>query len=114
MVMPMHFVRLRSEYLPIIDLGQQFGIGRDPSSSCDGLLVVVESDGRRFGLMVDDLLAQQQVVIKSHEYSYRQVRGLAGATILGDGRVALILDVPGLVQTFEQRALQAEAASAAA
>ena len=106
--------RLRSEYLPIIDLGQQFGIGRDPSSSCDGLLVVVESDGRRFGLMVDDLLAQQQVVIKSLESSYRQVRGLAGATILGDGRVALILDVPGLVQTFEQRALQAEAASAAA
>ncbi len=106
--------RLRSEYLPIIDLGQQFGIGRDPSTSCDGLLVVVESDGRRFGLMVDDLLAQQQVVIKSLESSYRQVRGLAGATILGDGRVALILDVPGLVQTFEQRALQAEAASAAA
>ena len=95
--------RLRSDYLPIIDLGAQFGIARDPSSACDGLLVVVESDGRRFGLLVDDLLAQQQVVIKSLETSYKQVRGLAGATILGDGRVALILDVPGLVTDFEER-----------
>ena len=106
--------RLRSEYLPIIDLGAQFGTGRDPSTACDGLLVVVESDGRRFGLLVDDLLAQQQVVIKSLESSYRQVRGLAGATILGDGRVALILDVPGLVQTFEERHAEVEAKIAAA
>ncbi len=93
--------RLRTEYLPIIDLSAQFGIERDPTTVCDGLLVVVESDGRRFGLLVDDLLAQQQVVIKSLESSYRQVRGLAGATILGDGRVALILDVPGLIDHFE-------------
>jgi two-component system, chemotaxis family, sensor kinase CheA len=106
--------RLRSEYLPIIDLAAQFGTGRDPSTACDGLLVVVESDGRRFGLLVDDLLAQQQVVIKSLESSYRQVRGLAGATILGDGRVALILDVPGLVQTFEERHAEATAKIAAA
>lgn len=106
--------RLRSEYLPIIDLAAQFGTGRDPSTACDGLLVVVESDGRRFGLLVDDLLAQQQVVIKSLESSYRQVRGLAGATILGDGRVALILDVPGLVQTFEERHAESVAKIAAA
>ena len=65
-------------------------------------------------LLVDDLLAQQQVVIKSLESSYRQVRGLAGATILGDGRVALILDVPGLVQTFEERHAEVEAKIAAA
>ena len=58
----------------------------------DGLLVVVESDGRQIGIVVDALLNQQQVVIKSLETNYRQVAGIQGATILGDGRVALIVD----------------------
>jgi two-component system chemotaxis sensor kinase CheA len=64
----------------------------------DGLLVVVEGDGRRGGLLVDDLVGQQQVVIKSLEANYRRVDGMAGATIMGDGSVALILDVPGLIR----------------
>ena len=64
------------------------------------LLVVVESDGKQAGLLVDELLAQQQVVIKSLETNYRKVSGISGATILGDGTVALILDVPGLLKTF--------------
>jgi two-component system chemotaxis sensor kinase CheA len=58
--------------------------------------VVVESEGERLGLLVDDLLAQQQVVVKSLETNYGRVDGLSGATILGDGRVALILDVIGI------------------
>jgi len=62
------------------------------------LLVVVEADGVRMGLFVDDLLGQQQVVIKSLEKNYRHVEGVSGATILGDGTVALIIDVPGLVE----------------
>ena len=61
------------------------------------MLVVVEADGQKVGLMVDDLLAQQQVVIKSLNDNYQQVEGVSGATILGDGSVAMILDVPGII-----------------
>ncbi|MCK5335057.1 MAG: chemotaxis protein CheW, partial [Gammaproteobacteria bacterium] len=64
----------------------------------EGLLVVVESDGKHFGVFVDDLLGQQQVVIKSLESNYKRIEGVSGATILGDGSVALILDIPGLIR----------------
>jgi two-component system chemotaxis sensor kinase CheA len=96
--------RLRDEYIPIIRLYEQFGVEPDADSVAEGLLVIVEAEGRRFGVLVDDLLAQQQVVIKSLETNYRQVAGVAGATILGDGTVALIVDVTGLVQVFGARA----------
>ncbi|TMO90618.1 chemotaxis protein CheA, partial [Pseudoalteromonas sp. S3178] len=62
------------------------------------LLVVVESDNHKVGLLVDDLLAQQQVVIKSLEANYQKVNGISGATILGDGRVSLIVDISGLIK----------------
>ena len=91
--------RLRNEYLPVVKLYQQFGIEPDSRDAVDGLLVIVEADGTRIGLLVDDLLAQQQVVIKSLESNFKQVSGLAGATILGDGAIALIIDVPGLIQS---------------
>jgi two-component system chemotaxis sensor kinase CheA len=89
--------RLRNAYLPVVKLCDLFGVVPDSRNSEDGLLVVVEADGARVGLLVDDLLAQQQVVIKSLETNFAPVAGLAGATILGDGKVALILDVPGLI-----------------
>jgi len=89
--------RLRNAYLPVVKLCELFGVQPDSHKTEDGLLVVVEADGARVGLLVDDLLAQQQVVIKSLETNFEPVVGLAGATILGDGRVALILDVPGLI-----------------
>jgi two-component system chemotaxis sensor kinase CheA len=91
--------RLRGEYLPVIRLHETLGVP-DPrvTALTDGLLVVVEGDGRRCGLLVDDLIGQQQVVIKSLESNYRRVDGIAGATIMGDGSVALILDVPGLIR----------------
>jgi two-component system chemotaxis sensor kinase CheA len=91
--------RLRGEYLPVIRLHEVLGVP-DPrvTELTDGLLVVVEGDGRRGGLLVDDLVGQQQVVIKSLEANYRRVDGIAGATIMGDGSVALILDVPGLIR----------------
>ena len=89
--------RLRDEYLPVVKLCDQFGVEPDSRSAEDGLLVVVESDGKRAGVLVDDLLAQQQVVIKSLETNYGHVPGIAAATILGDGRVALILDVDAVV-----------------
>ena len=89
---------LRGRYIPVVRLHQLFGIEADSARLEDGLLVVVEAEGRRVGLFIDELLGQQQVVIKSLESNYRHVEGLSGATILGDGRVALILDVPRLIQ----------------
>ena len=85
--------------LPIVKLCDQFGVEPDSRKAEDGLLVVVEADGRRAGVLVDDLLAQQQVVIKSLESNFKAVSGIAGATILGDGTVALIIDVPGLIRS---------------
>jgi two-component system, chemotaxis family, sensor kinase CheA len=93
----------RTDYLPIIRLHDLFGIEPDSRDIADGLLVVLEADGRRVAMLVDELLAQQQVVIKSLETNFKQVPGLAGATIHGDGTVALILDVPGLIRTFLER-----------
>jgi two-component system chemotaxis sensor kinase CheA len=91
--------RLREEYLPVVKLCDQFGIEPDSRCTEDGLLVVVEADGKRVGVLVDDLLAQQQVVIKSLESNFKPVAGIAGATILGDGAVALIIDVPDLIHS---------------
>ncbi len=94
---------LRGEYLPIIRMHQIFNISsRKHTNLTEGLLVVVEGQGMRCGLFVDDLLGQQQVVIKSLEANYRRIEGVSGATILGDGSVALILDIPGLVRLANQ------------
>ncbi len=90
--------RFRDEYLPIVRLHQMFGAKPRTTELTEGLLMVVEGDGRRAGLFVDDLLGQQQVVIKSLETNYRRVAGVSGATILGDGSVALILDIPEIIR----------------
>ena len=95
--------RLREEYLPVIKLGELFDIEPDSNEIEDGLLVVVEADNKRVCVLVDDLLAQQQVVIKSLESNFKPVLGVAGATILGDGAVALIIDVRDLVRAAELR-----------
>jgi two-component system chemotaxis sensor kinase CheA len=92
---------LRDDYVPIVRLCEHFGIESTTTDLLDGLLMIVEADGCRVGIFVDDLLAQQQVVIKSLETNFRQIPGLAGATMLGDGRVALIIDVPGLIMSFD-------------
>ena len=94
----------RGDYLPIIRLHELYGIEPRARNLQDGLIVVAEGDGRRVGLFVDDLLGQQQVVIKSLEANYGQVEGVSGATILGDGSVALILDVPGIIRAASLRA----------
>jgi len=90
-------IRIRDEYIPIIRLHDVFGIGSSNRALTDGLLVVVESNGQRAAIFVDDLQEQQQVVIKSLERNFRQIQGISGATILGDGSVALIIDVRGLI-----------------
>jgi two-component system chemotaxis sensor kinase CheA len=88
---------LRDEYLPLIRLYELFGIEPRSTDITKGLLVIVESDGKKAGLFVDDLLGQQQIVIKSLTTHYRKVEGISAATILGDGMVAMILDVAGLI-----------------
>lgn len=91
-------LRFRGQHLPIVRLYELFGAKGAVTDLEKGLLVVVEADGRQVGLFVDDLLGQQQVSIKSLEKNFRRVPGVAGATILGDGRVGLILDISGLVR----------------
>ncbi len=94
----------RDGYVPIVRLHDVFGLRPRTTQLHEGLIMVVEGEGKRVGLFVDDLLGQQQVVIKSLETNFRRVDGVSGATILGDGAVALILDVPGLIRVASQRA----------
>ena len=85
-------LQVRGEYLPLVMLRQRLAIGGEPS--CDGgIVVIVQSAGCRYALWVDQLIGQQQVVVKNLEQNYRKVPGVSAATILGDGSVALILDV---------------------
>ncbi len=93
---------LRDEYIPVIRLHEIFESKPRHTDITKGLLVVVEAEGKKTGLFVDDLLGQQQVVIKSLETNYKKVDGVSGATILGDGSIALILDVPGLVRLSQE------------
>lgn len=95
-------LRLRDDYVPIIKLASTFNQRADCNTLEESLLVVVESDNGKVAIVVDELQAQQQVVIKSLEQNYRRVDGISGATILGDGTVALILDIPGVVRLAEQ------------
>lgn len=89
--------RLRDEYIPIIKLFEVFGVEPISHDLSESLLVVVEVGNSKVALVVDDLLGQQQVVIKSMESNYKKVDGISGATILGDGTVSLILDVTDLI-----------------
>jgi two-component system chemotaxis sensor kinase CheA len=97
--------KLRDEYVPIIRLYSVFNLTPKITDLEEGLLVIVEGEGQKVGLFIDDLLGQQQVVIKSLETNYRKVVGVSGATILGDGTVALILDVPGVMALYRDPSL---------
>lgn len=84
---------IRGEYIPLVYLYRHFSVEGAVTDPCRGIVVIVESEGEgRFGLVVDELVGQQQVVVKSLEANYDPVDGISGATILGSGRVALILD----------------------
>lgn len=91
-------VKVRDEYMPVIALEKIFQIPRQDLEKSSGIMVVVESDGSRVALLVDELLGQHQVVVKNLESNYRRVPNVSGATILGDGTVALILDTGALVR----------------
>jgi two-component system chemotaxis sensor kinase CheA len=91
-------VHVRGEYLPLVALHRVFHLGAQPPAPEDGILVLAEAEGKRVAMLVDRLVGQHQVVIKSLESNFRKVEGISGATIMGDGQVALILDVGALVR----------------
>jgi two-component system chemotaxis sensor kinase CheA len=95
-------VKVRDEYMPVVSLGEEFGVppleGEAGAKASGQILVIVEAEGKRLAAIVDELLGQHQVVVKNLESNYRRVRDISGATILGDGRVALIIDVSSLVK----------------
>jgi len=91
-------VKVRDEYMPVIELEKVFQVPRFDSEKTSDIMVVIEADGSRVVLLVDELLGQQQVVVKNLESNYRKVPNVSGATILGDGKVALILDTGALVR----------------
>ena len=99
----MEVYKLHDDYIPIIDLKAEFEIKHEPGNSEEGLLAIVEGENRKIALRIDELLGQQQVVIKSLETHYKSLQGVSGATILGDGRVSLILDVVGLAKRASER-----------
>jgi two-component system chemotaxis sensor kinase CheA len=89
-------IRVRGEYLPIIVLHELFGVTPASADFTQGIMVVLDADGTKAVLFVDALVGQHQVVIKSLENNFRRVAGVSGATIMGDGHVALILDISAL------------------
>jgi two-component system chemotaxis sensor kinase CheA len=90
-------VTIRNNYVPLVDVAQALGFRSSSRAAAGGVVLLVErDDASRVALLVDDIQGQRQVVIKSLEANYRQVEGIAAATILGDGRVALILDIDAL------------------
>ena len=91
-------IEVRDEFMPVLDLEQVFNVPRFDFENASGIMVVAEAEGGRVALLVDQLLGQQQVVVKNLEANYRRVNDISGATIMGDGRVALILDVGSLVR----------------
>ena len=91
-------VKVRDEYMPVIALERTFQVPRADESQTSNIMVVVEAEGSRVALLVDELLGQHQVVVKNLESNYRKVPNVSGATILGDGSVALILDTGALVR----------------
>lgn len=89
-------LEVRGEYLPIVELWKVFNVAGAKTEATQGIVVILQSGGRRYALLVDQLIGQHQVVVKNLESNYRKVPGISAATILGDGSVALIVDVSAL------------------
>ncbi|UHM89943.1 MULTISPECIES: chemotaxis protein CheA [Rahnella] len=89
-------LQVRGEYLPLVELYNVFDVEDAKTEATQGIVVILQSAGRRYALLVDQLIGQHQVVVKNLESNYRKVPGISAATILGDGSVALIVDVSAL------------------
>ena len=96
-------VRVRDEYLPVVALYEIFNLRPKVTEIHKGIVVILETEGRKTALFVDALVGQHQVVIKSLESNYRRVQGISGATIMGDGRVALIIDAVGMIAASQNK-----------
>ncbi|RQT06869.1 chemotaxis protein CheA [Burkholderia contaminans] len=103
-------VRVRGEYLPLVALHEVFSVDDARTDPTQGIVTIMETEGRRFAMLIDELVGQQQVVVKNLETNYRKVHGISAATILGDGSVALIVDVAALNR--ETRAMHGARAGA--
>ncbi|MCX7185152.1 MAG: chemotaxis protein CheA [Nitrosospira sp.] len=99
-------VQVRGEYLPVVALHEIFNLRPKVTEVHQGIVVILESEGRKTALFVDALVGQHQVVIKSLESNYRRVQGISGATIMGDGRVALIIDAAGMIAAAQNKSAQ--------
>ncbi|MFC5303356.1 chemotaxis protein CheW [Azospira restricta] len=105
-------IQVRGEYLPVVSLQEMFRVPGAETDFTRGIMIVLDADGAKAALFVDALVGQHQVVIKSLEQNYRRVPGISGATIMGDGRVALILDVSALIDAARTTPQAAEAVPA--
>lgn len=103
-------LQVRGEYLPLVELFRVFEVAGAKTDATQGIVVILQSAGRRYALLVDQLVGQHQVVVKNLESNYRKVPGISAATILGDGSVALIVDVSAL-QTLNREQRQTDAAA---
>jgi len=96
-----NLVKVRDTLLPLIRLHRLLGVIPDKEEPWEALLIVVENEGRQKCLMVDDLIGKQEVVIKNLGEKFKDIKGVAGATIMGNGHVGLILDIHGIFQIYE-------------
>ncbi len=103
-------LQVRGEYLPLVELYRVFDVDGAKTEATQGIVVILQSAGRRYALLVDQLIGQHQVVVKNLESNYRKVPGISAATILGDGSVALIVDVSAL-QTLNREKRLTDAAA---
>lgn len=103
-------LQVRGEYLPLVELYRVFEVEGAKTDATQGIVVILQSAGRRYALLVDQLIGQHQVVVKNLESNYRKVPGISAATILGDGSVALIVDVSAL-QTLNREKRLTDAAA---
>ena len=101
-----HVLHVRGEYLALIELHKMFGVADAVREPTQGIAVIVQTEGTRFALLVDELVGQHQVVVKNLETNYRKVTGISAATILGDGNVAFIIDVVGVRRSARGTAFQ--------
>ena len=97
-------MHVRGEYLALVELHKFFQVDDAIQSPTQGIAVIVQAEGTRFALLVDQLLGQHQVVVKNLETNYRKVAGISAATILGDGNVALIIDVAAIQRSNREKA----------
>jgi two-component system chemotaxis sensor kinase CheA len=101
-------MQVRGEYLPLVELHRVFGVENAQTDPTQAIAVIMQAEDRRFALLVDHLVGQHQVVVKNLESNYRKVPGVSAATILGDGSVALIVDVFALARANREKWAQPE------